>query len=72
MAFTTWTDLLQRLKDDLAGASWSTKSYTVDGVSREFRSLSEFMKFFQDVEQRASMENLATRPAGRTYARSRS
>ena len=73
MAFTTWTDLLQRLKNDLAGASWSTKSYTVDGVTREFRGFSEFMAFFREVEHRARLESESTAiPRGRTYARSRS
>lgn len=72
MAFTTWSDLLQKLKDDLASGNWITRNYTVDGVSREFRSVSEFMALLQDVEQRANMENLSTRPAGRTYGRSKS
>lgn len=70
MAFTTWSDLLQKLKDDLAAGNWSTHSYTIDGVSREFRSISEFLALIQEVEQRANMENLSTRPLGRTYARS--
>jgi len=72
MAFTTWSDLLAQLKNDLASGSWITRSYSVDGVTREFRNASEFMALLQDVERRASMENLSTRPLGRTYARSAS
>jgi hypothetical protein len=72
MAFTSWSDLLRQLKDDLASGNWITRSYTVDGVAREFRSVSEFMGLLQDVEGRANMENLTTRPLGRTYARSAS
>lgn len=73
MAFTTWSDKLRQLKDDLAGDSWLTKSYTVDGVVREFRSVTEFMKFFAEVEHRARLESEAGQvPRGRTYARSRS
>ncbi len=72
MAFTTWSDLLAQLKNDLASGNWITRSYTVDGVAREFRSAAEFMALLQDVEHRANMENLSTRPLGRTYARSAS
>lgn len=72
MAFTTWSDLLVQLKNDLASGNWITRSYAVDGVTREFRSVSEFMALLQEVEHRASMENITTRPLGRTYARSAS
>ena len=72
MAFTSWNDLLTQLKNDLASGNWITRSYSVDGVTREFRSVSEFMALLQDVERRASAENLSTRPLGRTYARSAS
>lgn len=72
MAFTTWSDLLRQLKDDLASGNWITRTYSVDGVTREFRSVSEFMALLQEVEHRASMENITTRPLGRTYARSAS
>lgn len=72
MAFTTWSDLLRQLKDDLASGNWITRTYSVDGVTREFRSVSEFMTLLQEVEHRASMENITTRPLGRTYARSAS
>ena len=72
MAFTSWNDLLTQLKNDLASGNWITRSYSVDGVTREFRSVSEFMALLQDVERRASTENLSTRPLGRTYARSAS
>ena len=73
MAFTTWTDLYQRLKDDLSGGSWSVKSYEIDGVRREFRGFSEFMMLFREAEQRAQAEAEAGQaPRGRTYARSAS
>ncbi len=72
MAFTTWSDLLAQLKDDLASGNWITRSYSVDGVTREFRSVSEFMALLDEVGRRANMENLSTRPLGRTYARSAS
>ncbi len=71
MAFTTWTDLYQRLKDDISSGNWSVKSYEIDGVRREFRGFSEFMMFFREVEQRAQAEAEAGQaPRGRTYARS--
>jgi hypothetical protein len=70
--FTSWSNLLVRLRNDLYSGNWISQSYAVDGVSREFRSVSEFMALLQDVERRASMENLSTRPLGRTYGRSAS
>lgn len=68
--FTTWTDLLTLARNDLASGQWMSRSYSVDGVSREFRSLDEFIRFISWVEARANMENLSTRPAGRGYVRS--
>lgn len=72
MAFTTWSDLLAQLKNDWASGNFLTKSYSADGTTRECRSVSEFMDLLKEVERRASMENLSTRPLGRTYARSAS
>ncbi len=70
MAFTTWTALLAELRDDMASHRWMMKRYGVDGFETEYRTLTEFMTFFREVEHRASLENQSSAaPIGRAYAR---
>lgn len=56
MAFSTWADMAAKMRDDLAKGQWRVKSYTIDGVQREFISPAEFLKVLEDVEARARAE----------------
>lgn len=67
MAFTTWSALKTRMLDDLASGKWMLKSYTIDGVSRTFVSIDEFMKVLEYAERKAAQESGGY--AGRTYAK---
>jgi hypothetical protein len=70
MAFTTWTALLAELRDDMASGNWRVKRYQIGDVENEYRSFSEFMAFFREVEHRAALESQSTAaPIGRAYAR---
>ena len=57
MAFTTWSDLAVKLRNDLATGNWRRKSYDVDGIRTEFVSPQEFMALLTDVERRAAEES---------------
>ena len=38
MAFTSFRDTLERMRNDLASGNWRVKSYDIDGMQREFFS----------------------------------
>ncbi len=70
MAFTTWTALLADLKNDMVSGMWRTKRYQIGDVETEYRTFSDFMSMFREVEHRAALENQSTAaPIGRAYAR---
>jgi hypothetical protein len=54
--FTSYTALLSKMRDELATRDWSLKKHSVDGNEFEYSSFSEFQKFFEYVELRASRE----------------
>lgn len=57
MPFSTWSQLLSKMRDDLATGNWRKKSYDIDGMKTEFFSPEEFMKMFLFVEKRAAEES---------------
>ena len=70
MAFTSWTALLAELKNDMASGMWRVKRYQIGDHEHEYRSFSDFMAMFNEVEHRAALENQSTAaPIGRAYAR---
>ena len=71
MAFTSFRDTLERMRNDLASGNWRVKSYDIDGMQREFFSPAEFMQMLDYVEHKAADE--AARDTGyrpRTVVRS--
>ena len=71
MAFTSFRDTLERMRNDLASGNWRVKSYDIDGMQREFFSPAEFMQMLDYVERKAADE--AARDTGdrpRTVVRS--
>ena len=71
MAFTSFRDTLERMRNDLASGNWRVKSYDIDGKQREYFSPAEFMQMLDDVERKAADE--AARDTGyrpRTVVRS--
>ncbi len=67
MAFTTWTDLLTAMRDDLASGRWRRKSYTIGDARVEYTSIQEFLDGLRWVESRAAIESGGFR--ARTYAK---
>jgi hypothetical protein len=66
--FTTWRDLLEQLKGDLANRAFRTmQSYSVAGRTVTYRSLAELKSLLEWVEQQADEEDGLVY-AGRTYA----
>lgn len=57
-AFTSWSDLAQKLRDDLASGNFRTVgSYTLPGGGAvTYRTLKEFTDLLDMVEQRAAEE----------------
>lgn len=70
-SFTTWTALKKQMEQDLAAGAILTQSYTIDGVSRSYRSFSEWQEFYGFVCAKAAAENTSSAPLGRTFARPR-
>ena len=71
MAFASFRDTLERMRNDLASGNWRVKSYDIDGMQREFFSPAEFMQMLDYVERKAADE--AARDTGyrpRTVVRS--
>ena len=56
MAFTTWSDLAAKMRNDLASGNWRTKSYDFDGMKKEFVSPEEFYQMLVKIEDRAAAE----------------
>ena len=56
MAFTSFRDTLERMRNDLASGSWRVKSYDIDGMQREFFSPADFMQMIDEVEREAAGE----------------
>jgi hypothetical protein len=69
MAFTSWSELAVKLRNDYASGNWRTKSYDFDGMKREFFSPDEMRKMLADVEARAAAEQLDDGFVYRTTAR---
>lgn len=66
--FTTWTDLYNRMLDDMANDGWRTmQSYQVGGRIITYRHYDGFMKMLKYVEQKAEAE-APPKYHGRTYA----
>lgn len=67
-AFTTWVDLKQDMKNDLASGAWRTMSgYGLpDGRSVQYRSFKEFQELLNYVETQADIEAGASSYYGRT------
>lgn len=57
MPFSTWSDLLAKMRNDLATGNWRKKSYDIDGMKTEFFSPEEFLKMYAFVEKRAVEES---------------
>ena len=55
MAFTSFRDTLERMRNDLASGNWRVKSYDNDGMQREFFSPAEFMQMLDYVEYLADL-----------------
>lgn len=56
MADLTYSELAQKMRQDMARGSWRIKSYEIDGIRREFASASDFLEVLRFVEQRAAEE----------------
>ena len=56
MAFTSFRDTLERMRNDLASGNWRVKSYDIDGMQREFFSPAEFMQMLDYVERKAARD----------------
>jgi hypothetical protein len=49
---------------------WRMKRYQIGDVETEYRTFSDFMSMFREVEHRAELESQSTAaPIGRAYAR---
>ena len=57
MAFTSFRDTLERMRNDLASGNWRVKSYDIDGMQRDFFSPAEFLQMLYDVERKAADGN---------------
>ena len=58
MLFTTWTALLEQLRNDLASGQFrKVASYSIDGYQISYRSIEEFWKNYREVEERAAAES---------------
>ncbi len=66
MAFTTWTDLKNKMLDDLESGNWRVQSYKVGRRERAYTSLEEFLSALKYVEHRAALETGSV--VKRTYA----
>ena len=67
-AFTTWRDLVDQLKNDLANRAFRTmQSYSVAGRQVSYRSLAELRSLLDWAEEEAEEEEGRVY-AGRTYA----
>ena len=68
MAFTSFRDTLERMRNDLASGNWRVKSYDIDGMQREFFSPAEFMQMLDYVERKAADEAAVRASAERFLA----
>lgn len=57
MAFSTWSSLAAKMRNDLASGNWRTKSYDIDGMQKEFFEPREFLRMLEYVENRAAAED---------------
>jgi hypothetical protein len=56
--FTSWTALLEQLRNDLASGAYSrVASYTLNGRTVTYRSVDEFWKLYREVEAQAAAED---------------
>jgi hypothetical protein len=62
-SFTTWSDLLDQLLDDLASGQVMVKSYMKGNVQVNYRDLDELRRCIEWVREEAAIE------AGTSYAR---
>ena len=56
MAFSTWSELAQKMCNDLAQGNWRTKPYNFGGMKEKFFTPEEFLTMLEYVERRASGE----------------
>ena len=67
--FTSYQDLLQKMRDDLASDAWRTlSSYSVKGSTFSYRSFKEWQEIFQFVQGQAALETGVAPYRGRLRA----
>lgn len=72
-SFTSWSSLLEQLKNDMASGAWGkiqSYSLTTSGSSRTiaYRSFDDFLKIFKFVQDQAAIETGVPAFHGRTVA----
>ena len=66
MPFTTWSDLENKMKNDLASGAWAYSGYTVNGKEMRYATFTQFKAAFDYVRSEAARERGEVSP--RTYA----
>jgi hypothetical protein len=56
MAFTSWTNLVVTVKNDIASGNFMAAEYDMNGKKIKYRSLPEIMKFLERIEALAARE----------------
>jgi hypothetical protein len=54
--FTTWSDLEQKMKNDLANNKWHVASYTIRNRTTTYQTFTEFKKALDYVSSQAALE----------------
>lgn len=66
MSTTPYTDLAAAMHKALVNEDWRTRSFTIDGISKTYATLAEYLDALRYVEMRAKGESVGR--VGRTYA----
>lgn len=56
MAFTSWEDLKDTIKDAIKDGSILTKSYSIEGRSHTFRDMGEVLKLLEYIDTQIAAE----------------
>jgi len=68
----TWTNIVDKLEQELLSGSLETKEVEVGGMKRVFRSLDDIKDFLEYAKREAGLEQTASnRPPGRIQFRTR-
>lgn len=68
-AFTSYKDLLEKMKGDLASDAWRTLSgYSVNGRSFTYRTFDDWLKIYRFVQDQAALEEGKAPYRGRMFA----